>query len=174
MKFLGWRLKIWITSEVTRKIYLNCERSEQQKTVVARGFNQLWYIGTIKMSIGTNYWESETYRNKFDKNSYHRIISQIGWCSISQMIQNPSVSCSIPPNDWRRYSLKIRHCSRGSFQEKDSVMLGVQTESSQCEFIEGLSKLAHCTKCPEEKWYLAWGLSKFLWNLFRVSTWNWC
>ena len=53
----------------------------------------------IKMSIGKNDWDLETCRNKFEKNTYHRIISQISWCSISQMIQNPSVSGSIPPND---------------------------------------------------------------------------
>ena len=63
------------------------------------------------------------------------------------MIQNPSIFCSIPPDDGRRYSFKIRHCTWCSFQEKDCVMLGVQTESSQCESIEGLLELAHCTQC---------------------------
>ena len=58
--------------DITRTVYLKSERSEhflKQNTTLTCywRFLQIEYIGTIKVPIGTNTWDVETYRNKLEK-----------------------------------------------------------------------------------------------------------
>ena len=67
--------------EITRTIYLNFEMPERfLKLLFTGGFYNLQtgrMIETIKMPIGINNWQVETYRNKLEKLSEKALIKNI-------------------------------------------------------------------------------------------------
>ena len=66
----GWRLRICKTFEMTRTNLWKTVLETEDFYLVTGSFNQIKYIGIIKIPIGTNNWDVELYRNQLENTSY--------------------------------------------------------------------------------------------------------